>query len=154
VQQALEPQPGIAELGGLIERFRAAGLAVEFSAEGTPPGDSAEQLTIYRLVQESLTNVLRHSPGAGGVRASVRYGDTDVAISVTNDGPLTESPAVADQREDQNGGHGILGMRERVALYGGTVESGPRQGGGWAVAATLRHDPAPDQPAYEWTPVQ
>jgi signal transduction histidine kinase len=154
---ALEPQPGIAELGGLIERFRSAGLAVQFTAEGTPPTDSAEQLTIYRLVQESLTNVLRHSPGAGGVRAAVRYGDTDVAITVTNDGPLSETPALADQREDKNGGHGILGMRERVALYGGTVDSGPRPGGGWAVTATLRHEPAPPPvaaPPHEWTPVQ
>jgi signal transduction histidine kinase len=154
---ALQPQPGIAELGGLIERFRSAGLAVQFTAEGTPPADSAEQLTIYRLVQESLTNVLRHSPGAAGVRAAVRYGDADVAITVTNDGPLSETPVPADQREDKNGGHGILGMRERVALYGGTVDSGPRPGGGWAVTATLRHEPAPPPvapPLHEWTPVQ
>jgi signal transduction histidine kinase len=152
---ALDPQPGIAELGGLIERFRSAGLELEFASEGTPPTDPTEQLTVYRLVQESLTNVLRHSPDAAGVRVSVRYGEVDVAITVTNDGPLLEPAPV--EREGSHGGHGILGMRERVALYGGTVDSGPRPGGGWIVTALLRHEPAPPPvvpPPHEWTPVQ
>jgi signal transduction histidine kinase len=155
--EALTPQPGIAELGGLIEGFRSAGLALQFSSEGTPPTDSAEQLTVYRLVQESLTNVLRHSPGAASVRVSVRYGASDVTNTVTNDSAVSETPAPVEPRDRRHGGHGILGMRERVALYGGTVESGPRAGGGWMVTATLRHDPAPPIPTpapHEWTPVQ
>ena len=130
------PQPGIAELGGLIERFRGAGLDVRFSSSGTPPTDSGEQLTIYRLVQESLTNVLRHSSDAGAVAVRVWYTDNDTAIEVTNDGPVMR--AAATQRDSP--GHGIDGMRQRVALYGGTVESGPRPGGGWAVSATLKHE--------------
>ena len=130
------PQPGIAELGGLIERFRGAGLDVRFSSSGTPPTDSGEQLTVYRLVQESLTNVLRHSSDAGAVAVRVRYTDNDTAIEVTNDGPVMR--AAATQRDSP--GHGIDGMRQRVALYGGTVESGPRPGGGWAVSATLKHE--------------
>lgn len=130
------PQPGIAELGGLIDRFRGAGLDVEFSSSGTPPTDSGEQLTVYRLVQESLTNALRHSADAGAVAVRVRYTDDDTTIDVTNDGPVVR--AAATQRDAP--GHGIDGMRQRVALYGGTVESGPRAGGGWAVSATLRHE--------------
>ena len=135
----LEPQPGVAEIGGLIEGFRTAGLAIRLSTEGDPPDDPAEQLTIYRLVQESLTNVLRHSSGATAVTVDVVYQSDAVTIEVTNDG--LHSPEPGD-----SGGHGIVGMRERVALYGGTIESGPRPGGGWTVVATLAHDAPPAAP--------
>jgi signal transduction histidine kinase len=131
---ALEPQPGIAQLDGLIEGFRTAGLAVRFTSEGSPPRNPAEQLTVYRLVQESLTNVLRHSTALASVSVTVEYGPDEVRIAVSNTGAVVDAPAAA------SGGHGIVGMRERVALYGGTVESGPRAGGGWSVVATLRHD--------------
>jgi len=129
----LEPQPGVAQIGGLVDGFRTAGLAIRLSTEGDPPDDPAEQLTIYRLVQESLTNVLRHSSGATAVTVDVTYAHDDVTIEVTNDGLHSPGPAGA-------GGHGIVGMRERAALYGGTIESGPRPGGGWTVVATLTHD--------------
>ena len=130
----LEPQPGVAELGGLIEGFRGAGLAVRFTSTGTPPQNPAEQLTVYRLVQESLTNVLRHSGALTSVDVTVDYGPDRVQIDVRNSGAVVDAP------EPGTGGHGLLGMRERVALYGGTVESGPQAGGGWSVRATLTHD--------------
>jgi len=136
----LSPQPGIAELGGLVEGFRTAGLAIRLSTHGSPPADPAEQLTVYRLVQESLTNVLRHSSGATAADVDVEYTPEAVTITVTNDGLNAPQPT-------EGGGHGIVGMRERVALYGGTVESGPRAGGGWSVVATLSHDaPRGDEP--------
>jgi len=131
---ALEPQPGVAELGGLIEGFRSAGLAVRYTAEGTPPRNPAEQITVYRLVQESLTNVLRHSGALTSVDVTVDYRPDRVQIDVSNSGAVVDAP------EPGTGGHGLLGMRERVALYGGTVESGPQAGGGWSVRATLTHD--------------
>ena len=141
----LSPQPGVAEIGGLVEGFRSAGLAIRLSTHGGPPTDPAEQLTVYRLVQESLTNVLRHSSGATGVDVDVAYARDAVTITVTNDGVHAAQPAVT-------GGHGIVGMRERAALYGGTVESGPRAGGGWRVVATLSHDaPRGDEPEEHTT---
>ncbi|WP_411700228.1 sensor histidine kinase [Conyzicola sp.] len=129
----LGPQPGIADLNDLVSRFRAAGLVVRFSSEGAPPADPAEQLTVYRLVQESLTNVLRHSAIPAVAEVTVRYEPSEVTVSVTNDGPVVEAPT-------PGGGRGTVGMRERVALYGGTIESAPRPGGGWSVVATLTHD--------------
>jgi signal transduction histidine kinase len=129
----LVPQPRIADLAELVERFRSAGLAVSFSQSGTPPDDPVEQLTVYRLVQESLTNVLRHSAIPAVATVSVHYGPTEVTVAVTNDGPVVSPPAPGS-------GRGTVGMRERVALYGGTIESGPRPGGGWSVVATLEHD--------------
>lgn len=138
---ALEPQPGVAELTGLIEGFRSAGLAVRFTSEGTPPHHPAEQLTVYRLVQESLTNVLRHSGALASVAVTVDYRPELVQIDVTNTGRVVEAPAT------DAGGHGLLGMRERVALYGGTVESGPKADGGWSVRATLRHETTDPDPA-------
>ena len=129
----LGPQPRIADLADLVERFRSAGLSVRFSSDGTPPDDPAEQLTVYRLVQESLTNVLRHSAIPAVANVSVHYGHAEVTVAVTNDGPVVATPAPGS-------GRGTVGMRERVALYGGTIESGPRPGGGWSVVATLEHD--------------
>jgi signal transduction histidine kinase len=133
----LAPQPGVAEIGALVDGFRAAGLAIRLSTRGNPPADPSEQLTVYRLVQESLTNVLRHSASATIVTVDVSYSPDGVVIEVGNDGLHAPEPTAT-------GGHGIVGMRERVALYGGTVESGPRPGGGWNVVATLAHDPGPN----------
>jgi len=129
----LAPQPGVAEIGALVDGFRAAGLAIRLSTRGNPPADPSEQLTVYRLVQESLTNVLRHSSGATIVTVDVSYSADGVVVEVGNDGLHAAEPTTT-------GGHGIVGMRERVALYGGTVESGPRAGGGWNVVATLAHE--------------
>jgi len=125
----LAPQPGVIDLSDLVERFRTAGLPVIFSSRGSAPTDPATQLTIYRIVQESLTNVLKHAVSPSAVGVDVRFRRSLTTITVTNDGvSATEAP----------GGHGLVGMRERVALYGGTLESGPTTSG-WAVTATLTH---------------
>jgi signal transduction histidine kinase len=129
----LEPQPQLTDVAELIERFRAAGLHLTFSVSGTPPEDPGIQLTVYRVLQEALTNVLRHAPSSPAVTATVRY-DADVTVVVENDPPL----AARDREPTQGAGRGLLGMRERVALYGGTLTSSARPDGGWRVHAVLR----------------
>ena len=125
----LEPAPGLGDLGALLERVRSAGLLVEFHLDGdVRPLPRGLDLTAYRIVQESLTNVLKH---AGTARAEVRlrYADGDLDIEVTDAG---RPPARA-----AGGGRGLVGMRERVAAYGGELVTGPRAGGGYAVRARL-----------------
>ena len=137
----LAPAPTLADLEPLAARFRAVGVDVSLrrtgSAAGLPP---SLELTAYRLVQEALTNVLRH---AGPARAEVvvACGPEGVRVSVADDG-LGARASFTD-----GSGHGLLGMRERVALFGGTLEAGPRSGGpGFRVVATLPHA-APAAPA-------
>jgi signal transduction histidine kinase len=126
---ALAPQPGLRTLPALVEQVRQSGLPVELSVEGNPvtlpPG---VDLSAYRIVQEALTNTLKH---AGPARAwvAVRYGGDDVEIEVENDG---RNEAAGD-----GGGHGLVGMRERVAMCGGELHSGPRPGGGYRISARL-----------------
>jgi signal transduction histidine kinase len=127
----LAPQPGIEQLSGLLEQARATGLPVSFTVEGVPrelPRGTA--LTAYRVVQESLTNARKH--GGPGVTATVtlRFCEDEVAIIVTDDG-------TAPPKDGDGQGHGLIGMRERVELFGGTVGAGPRPGGGYQVAVTL-----------------
>jgi signal transduction histidine kinase len=127
--ETLLPQPGIAQLPELVAQVRAAGLAVDHDVQGVPrdlpPG---VDVALYRLAQEALTNVLKHARGA---RASVvlRYTETTVELSVHDDG--RGAPAGPGL------GHGLIGMRERVALYGGTLSAGPGAGGGFAVDAVI-----------------
>ncbi len=133
----LMPQPGIEQLSGLLEQARATGLPVSFTVEGVPwqlPQGTA--LTAYRVVQESLTNARKH--GGPGVTATVtlRFRADEVAIVVTDDGKTR--PKAGDGQ-----GHGLVGMRERVELFGGTVTTGPRPGGGFRVMATLPARPLP-----------
>jgi len=122
------PQPGIATIGTLVDHVREAGLPVVLTVEGEPvtlpPG---VDLSAYRIVQEALTNALRHA-GPAHAWVAVRYGGDDVEIEVANDG-----------RSDgeSGGGHGLVGMRERVALCGGELRAGPRQGGGYSIFARL-----------------
>jgi signal transduction histidine kinase len=136
----LAPVPGTSQLGALLEQTRAAGVPVTFRQEGTPaagPADGAD-LAVYRVVQESLTNVRRH--GGPGVSAAVtiRYTVDGVTVSVTDDGRgAAARPAPANSTAGDSTGHGLSGMRERVELYGGTVTAGPRSGGGYQVTATL-----------------
>jgi signal transduction histidine kinase len=125
-----EPAPDLAELPRLVESVRAAGLDVDVRVEGregdVPPGVS---FTAYRIVQEALTNVLKH---AGPARATVLVGYEPgvVRLEITDDGRGVNGRAT-------NGGHGLVGMRERVAVYGGALEAAPRAGGGFAIRATL-----------------
>jgi signal transduction histidine kinase len=128
----LAPQPGTAQLTDLIAYVRSAGLTVELATSGEP-GDLAPttQLTIYRIVQESLTNVLKHGRDVRRVVVTLAYRDDRVRIRVTDDGepgPPPDSAAI---------GHGLAGMRERSALYHGEFHAGPAGGGGWEVFADL-----------------
>ena len=112
----LAPQPGIDDLGALVERIRATGLPVDLAVEGTPfPLGAAAELTAYRIVQEALTNTIRHA-AAQHARVTISYDEPEVRIKVTDDG----IPAVPNTQ-----GHGIEGMRERVALHHGALHAGP-----------------------------
>jgi signal transduction histidine kinase len=124
------PQPDASRLASLAAEFVAAGLPVRLVVAGTPSIDPGLGLTVYRIVQESLTNVLRHAGQVAQVTATVTWGEDDVTILVRNVGPVIAPGSHA--------GRGILGIRERVALYGGTVEIGPHEEGGWRVLARLR----------------
>jgi signal transduction histidine kinase len=125
---SLAPAPGLAEVEALAAEVARAGVRVEVHIEGTPCELPAGlDLSAYRIVQEALTNVVRHA-GPATARVAVRYGPGQVAVEVVDDG----------RGGDPGGqGHGIAGMRERAALYGGTLEAGPLPGGGFRVAASL-----------------
>ena len=127
---ALEPQPGASDISVLIDRFRAAGLPVRYRVTGAAPEDPGLQLTVYRVVQESLTNVLRHASDASTIDAVIEYGHQTVTVRVDDNG-MGRMPATVGT------GRGLVGMRERVALYGGTLDSAAQPGGGWRVVATF-----------------
>jgi signal transduction histidine kinase len=134
VQAALAPQPSVRHLDQLVAQVREAGLPVELEVEGEPqPLASGVDLSAYRIVQEALTNSLKHA-GPAHATVHVRYGRSDVEVTVTDDG---SGPGLAEGGNGHDGGHGLVGMRERVALYGGELEVGPRQGGGFEVRARL-----------------
>ena len=126
---SLAPAPGLAEVEALAAEVARAGVRVEVHIEGTPCELPAGlDLSAYRIVQEALTNVVRHA-GPATARVAVRYSPGQVALEVVDDG---RGPGAEDR-----GGHGLAGMRERAALYDGTLEAGPVPGGGFRVAATL-----------------
>jgi signal transduction histidine kinase len=128
---ARAPQPGLGQLEALIDQTRAAGLPVELRIEGAPaslPGGL--DLAAYRVVQEALTNAVRHA-GPARARVLIHYEDRRLRLSVDDDG----RPIVGQLSRQP--GHGIAGMRERVRLYGGELSAGARPGGGFAVSATL-----------------
>ena len=127
---ALAPEPGLADVPTLVGQVREAGLPVELRIDGTPSElPLGIELSAYRIIQEALTNALKH---AGDARASVaiRYGNDALELEVVDDG-AGASAAVT------SGGHGLVGMRERVALYGGKLDAGRRPGGGFAVHVLL-----------------
>jgi signal transduction histidine kinase len=128
---SLTPQPSLDDLSALITHFTDSGLPVTLESDGEP-GDlpAVVGLSAYRIVQEALTNVLKHAGSNASAVVTVRYGPDDVQIEVVDDGRgVTGSP--------NGGGHGLLGMRERVDVFGGDVITGPRAGGGFAVRARL-----------------
>ena len=132
----LHPQPALQQLDGLIAEVRAAGLPVELVVEGEAPAiASGAQLTIYRVVQESLTNARKHTAPGTTARVRIGYGPETVDIEIVDDGTTPAGPASPPQRSQ---GHGLTGMRERVAVYGGRLEAGPDPSGGWRVHTTLR----------------
>jgi signal transduction histidine kinase len=129
------PAPGMAALGELVDRVRAAGLPVDLTVEGTPPDlPAAVDLSLFRVVQEALTNALRHS-GRAPTSMVVRYLPAGVEVEVLDDGVGRSTVPATD-----GAGLGLIGMRERVGLFGGTLEAGPRAGGGFRVHALVPLD--------------
>ena len=135
---SVEPQPGLRHLEALVDQARAAGLSVECQVrgdrEGVPPG---VDLAAYRIVQEALTNARKHG-GQTAAEVEVEYQRRAVRVVVTDNGLGSSTIGVL-----RGAGHGLIGMRERVAVYGGLLETGPRAGGGFAVRATIPFDGAP-----------
>ena len=128
------PQPGIGQLAGLVEELRAAGLEVDARVEGEarplPPG---VDLSAYRIVQEAATNVLKHAR-ARRVDIRVHYTESMLAVDVRDDG------AGNGANPRSSSGHGLIGMRERVALFGGELRAGRNPAGGFSVHARLPLD--------------
>jgi signal transduction histidine kinase len=135
------PQPGVDAIPALVEGFRDAGLPVRLTTAGAAIAEPTLQLAVYRLVQEGLTNALRHAEGAQRVDVRIVHREDAVEVVVEDDGHAHERPATVGS------GRGLAGLRERVGLYGGTLEAGPRPTGGWRMRATLR--PARERPARE-----
>jgi signal transduction histidine kinase len=131
---ALHPEPNLGDLEALLETARSTGLQVIYQTSGSLDGLSAGlQLAVFRLVQEGTTNALKHAPRATRLHVSIRRGQADLRVVIDDNGG-TSVPATAP-------GHGLIGMRERVALYDGRLFAGPT-GSGWRVSAWL---PLPDR---------
>jgi signal transduction histidine kinase len=125
-----EPQPSLADLDGLVSRMRDAGLSVELSIEGQRRAlPAALELSAFRVMQEALTNALKHAHAAH-VRAVLRYAESELQVDVSND----DAAAAAN---GAGTGRGLAGMRERVEVFGGSLEAGPRPGGGWTLHAAF-----------------
>ena len=125
----LEPQPRAADIETLIRRARGTGVRVDFDIQGdaiTLP--AAVELSLYRIAQEGLTNAVKHAPSAP-VRVDVRYCDESVDVKIVN-GP-------ASSVVPHGSGRGLIGLAERVAIFGGRLDVGPTTDGGWRLAATL-----------------
>ncbi len=127
--QPRTPQPGLDQIDELLTQVRAAGLPTTLTVSGTPfPVSPTAQLAVYRVVQESLTNVLKHAKDPSRARVTLTYAEPSIVLYVCDDGRGDPLPA--------NGtGHGLTGMRERASVFGGSVDAGPRQHGGWQVRA-------------------
>ncbi len=126
------PAPaGLAQVDGLIEQMHAAGLPVQVTVEGAPRQlPQSVDLSAYRIVQEALTNSLKHA-GPAQAQVTIRYADDAIQIEVRDDGRARAKP------EGGVSGNGLVGMRERAALFGGSLQAGPRPEGGWLVTAEL-----------------
>jgi signal transduction histidine kinase len=131
----LVPQPGVPQIDQLVEQVRAAGLPVTLEVAGDGRAlPAGAQLTVFRLVQESLTNCLKHAGASAVARVRLRYAADGVDVEISDNGP-------GRGRSAESGGRGLDGMRERAAVYAGTVEAGPGVGGGWTVHARLSLEP-------------
>jgi signal transduction histidine kinase len=134
----LAPQPGTGELDALVAQVARAGVPARLSVEGRPrPLAGTIEVTLYRVAQEALTNVIKHAGAVSTVEVVLRYREAAVELIVRDDG--RGAPATGDGR-----GHGLVGMRERVDVHGGTLAAGPRRGGGYEVEAVI---PTADVPA-------
>ena len=131
VDPALQPQPGIDDVGDLLEQAREAGLAVEYAVEGEPRTlPQGVDLSAYRIVQEALTNTIKHA-GRVSTRITVSYGERELTLEVSDSGP---GPSANGRG---GSGQGLIGMRERVELHGGELVTGPGPDGGFIVRASF-----------------
>ncbi|WP_323373395.1 sensor histidine kinase [Plantactinospora alkalitolerans] len=152
----LAPQPGLRQLSPLIDRIAFAGLPVEVRITGEPyPLPAGIDLTVYRIVQEALTNALRYGDGAKA-EVTIRYANRYLRVEVLNTGPSvlsggrpgSEAPVAGNRRRSTDdrpddgagAGHGLLGLRQRVAVYGGDLDARRRLGGGYRVRARIPLD--------------
>jgi signal transduction histidine kinase len=136
----LAPQPGLGNVDDLVDKLRQAGLDLEVSIEGQPrPLSAGVDLSAFRIVQEALTNCLKHA-GPARVRVVLRYDDAELCVQVLDDG---RGAAACLQQPGPVPGHGLVGMRERVALFRGNLRAGPRRDGGFEVLARLPLEPGP-----------
>ncbi|WP_104116516.1 sensor histidine kinase [Arthrobacter sp. B1805] len=143
--ESLEPLPASSSLAQLLDGFRAAGLPLRVTTSGPRlPDDPAFQLTVYRILQESLTNVLRYGKGVTLVDISITRTGKAVSLRVADDGRGAMGPVVS-----LGSGQGIAGMRERAAIYAGTVEVGSRPSGGWLVEVDLTVPDTDDGSGHE-----
>jgi signal transduction histidine kinase len=138
-EAGLEPMPDLGRLGELVDEVRGAGMPVTLRIDGTPPPiERGVGLSAYRIVQESLTNALKHASGARA-EVVVRYGPRSVDLQITDEGGAARPDLAAG---GGGSGRGLVGMRERVALYGGTLEAGPTSTG-FRVVARLPVEASP-----------
>jgi signal transduction histidine kinase len=127
------PQPGIADIPGAVAASADSGVATELVVEGCRrPLAPGVELAAYRIVQEALTNVRKHAGAAACVTVRIAYGDDELVVDVSDNGR-----GAATSLSASGTGHGLIGMRERVEIYGGAFSSGPRPGGGYTVHAVL-----------------
>lgn len=126
-----EPQPRAADIETLVRKARDTGVPVELGVHGDPPQlPAAVELSMYRIAQEGLTNAMRHAPSAA-IRVGISYRERDVLVEVVNEARPGPEPG------PRGSGRGLIGLRERVAIFGGQLDVGPRPDGGWRLAATL-----------------
>jgi signal transduction histidine kinase len=141
--QEYKPQPDVAAICGLVEDVRASGLDVDLLVEGVPqPLPAAPQLAAYRIVQESLTNVLKHAGPASRTWVRLHWRPDALELSILDDGRGASAAIVTANGDGDGDGQGILGMQHRARLHGGRLEAGPRQGGGFGVHAAIPYAPS------------
>jgi signal transduction histidine kinase len=136
------PQPDVEQIDDLVEQCRSSGLPVDFKVEGTPrPLPSGVELTAYRIVQEALTNTRKHGGPNAGASVRLVYFDDGLGLLVEDDGKGAPHELYEEGGADGQG-HGLIGMRERVGMVGGTLDAGPRPGGGFRISVLLPLKPA------------
>ncbi|MEV6168374.1 sensor histidine kinase [Streptomyces sp. NPDC051954] len=136
------PQPDVEQIEELVEQCRTSGLPVDFKVEGTPrPLPSGVELTAYRIVQEALTNTRKHGGPNTGASVRLVYFDDGLGLLVEDDGKGAPHELYEEGGADGQG-HGLIGMRERVGMVGGTLDAGPRPGGGFRISVLLPLKPA------------
>lgn len=137
-EQPLAPQPGIAALPELAERMRAAGMPVRLELDGDfTDVSTGVELGVFRIVQEALTNTLKHAGRTASATVTVTHRADSVEVDVVDDGAGKARPVLAPALTDVAGGNGLIGMRERASVFGGRLNVGPEPGGGWRVHAVI-----------------